>query len=161
MDPVTELIQGHFQPRRSDLQRSSPAPPFVSAGVLFGDVFGEVDFPIDTGADSTLLSPQDAVTVLGPDAYRELFEDSAVSEISGIGEGLAAVHTVQLWLFDSSGGFLSFEHEIMVTRLTLVGTGEPANCWMPSLLGRDLLERFRLTIGYHPPEIELALVDGD
>ena len=159
MDPVTTTVLGHFQPNRPDLRDYPSNAPFVSGALLHQDQFREVDFLIDTGADITVVSPQDALFLFGIDHYQELLTRSPGVSLSGIGSGFAVTQPIQLFLFDEAGGLAGFERNATIMGLAVDSEGQPGNWSMPSLLGRDILEQFTLTISYRPPLIELVRSD--
>ena len=156
---MTEIVRGHFQPTRPDLRQYPSNAPFVSGALLYGDEIEEIDLLIDTGADHTVISPQDAFNLLGVETYREIFQRNPTLRVSGIGAGSAVQLEVQLFLSDSEGGFASFDHTVIVMGLAVDDSGSPLNWSMPSLLGRDIQEHFRLTISHRPPIIELQRLD--
>lgn len=119
----------------------------------------EADFLVDTGADSAILSPQDAVSLFGIEEYQELFEHKQLIPVSGVGSGVAVQEVVQLLLFDTVGGLISFNHTITVMGLALDENRRPINWSMPSLLGRDILDHFCLHLCYQPASLELELLD--
>lgn len=155
---MTTTLRGHFQPRRSDLRDTFPSAPFASAILLHNDRLAEVDFLVDTGADSTVLSPQDAVLLFGIQYYQELWNRKPLIPVTGIGAGVSVEEDIQLVLFDHLGAQASFHHTVSVMDLALNRDGDPINWSMPSLLGRDLLQLFRLEISFQPPLIELTTV---
>ena len=158
---MTRIIQGHFEPGRPDLRFYSLTAPFVASKVIHGGQLIEIDFLIDTGADSAVLGPQDAVSLFGIEQYQELFERGQLISIAGVGRGVAIQQSLQILLFDTVGGSISFNHTITVMGLALDESGQPTNWSMPSLLGRDILEHFCLNLCYRPPALELELLDDD
>ena len=156
---MTVIIQGHFEPTRPDLRWYSPTAPFVASKVIRGGQLIEIDFLIDTGADSAILGPQDAVSLFGIEQYQEMFEYNQPISVAGVGSGLAVQQFVQLLLFDTVGGSISFDHTITVMKLALDENERPTNWSMPSLLGRDILEHFCLNLCYRPPAVELESLD--
>ncbi len=158
-DLVTDLIRGHFRPQRPDL-RSYPAnAPFASGALLYGNRLEGIDWLIDTGADQTIVSPQDAFNLLGLDRYVEIMRQRPTLTISGIGASSAVQLDIQIHLYDLEGGFASFDHTAIVMNVAIDDSGNPLNWSMPSLLGRDIQEDFRLTIAHRPPDIELLRLD--
>ena len=156
---MTEIVQGHFEPHRPDLRFYSATAPFVASKVIHGGQLLDIDFLVDTGADSSILSPQDAVLLFGIEQYDALFQDEPLISVAGVGQGVAVQRSIQLLLFDTVGGSISFDHVITVMGLALDQDGQPTNWSMPSLLGRDVLEQFCLHLCYQPPSLELEFID--
>lgn len=156
---MTDIIQGHFEPQRPDLRFYSPTAPFVASQVMHHGQLIEADFLVDTGADSAILSPQDAVALFGIEEYQELFERNQLISVAGVGNGVAAQQLVQLLLFDTAGGLISFNHTITVMGLALDEHQRPTNWSMPSLLGRDILDQFCVHLCYRPASLELEWLD--
>ncbi len=124
------MLQGRFG--------KTSGRPYIAARVLIPrlGLAGNVSFVFDTGADSSVLMPSDA-TNLGVDF--SLLENP--SESLGIG-GFAAsfLEPARLVFADSNGSWLyGYEVELEILRST-----EYAD-YVPSLLGRDIIDRWRVT----------------
>lgn len=156
---MIDIIRGHFRPQRPDLRNYPANAPFVSGAFLYDNRVEQVDLLIDTGADQTIISPQDAHNLLGLNRYVEIMQQHPTLQLSGIGAGSAVQLDIQLYLSDSEGGFASFDHTAIMMNLAIDDRGQPLNWSMPSLLGRDIQEVFQLTIAHRPPIIELLHID--
>ena len=155
---MSEVVHGHFEPLRSDLRFYSATAPFVASKVIHGGQLLDIDFLVDTEADSSILSPQDAASLFGIEQYEALFQHEPVISVAGVGRGVGVQQFVQLLLFDVVGGSISFNHVMTVMGLALDQEGQPTNWSMPSLLGRDVLEQFCLHLCYRPPSLELEYI---
>ena len=108
-----------------------------------------IPFLIDTGADDTVLHPRDLEQSQGHLLETPFDEHPERQRIGGIGGGAYIIPLSVRLFFRIEGG---------TDRLWLdcrVWVAEPTatNRRLPSLLGRDLLHLFRLTIDYEatPP----------
>lgn len=119
-----------------------------------------VDFLIDTGADLTTICPADAVRVWGAQYLAINFEQDETNEpIQGIGGSqlLTVRRMTRLTLFPSTARVreLHLEHEV-----SILPPDSPS--WIDqSLLGRDVLGMFELTISQRRRAIELSLMIND
>jgi predicted aspartyl protease len=124
------MIRGRLAGRAGRLR------PFVTARLTVASqsVSDDVDFLIDTGADSTLLAPADAL-LLGIDTSR-FSAGPATTGIGGTSATVATQATLRLGRFD-------FQLHL---RILMPGPGmpSPAANAIPSLLGRDVLSHFAL-----------------
>lgn len=113
-----------------------PPRPFVTARLVIRalQLAGEVDFLIDTGADSTVLAPRDAVR-LGLDLNALPRGPGS----TGIGGSMSTVQVEAVIVMD--------QHSFTRT-LRVLAPASPrqqvALARIPSLLGRDLLAHFAL-----------------
>jgi len=102
-----------------------------------------IEFMIDTGADFTTVHPSDAVR-LWPDYLSwDFANDPTAVEMTGVGGVVRYVRRqVRIELQDDTPGVVSSE------RLGLwVPPPQHAGLWgFPSLLGRDVLGQFKVTI---------------
>lgn len=107
-------------------------------------IVGEASFLLDTGADRTVLMPMDAAR-LGVD-YAELSEGA---ETLGVG-GASRNFTEPALL-----GFAAEDQTLFVYKISLlVAAAASAAPDIPSLLGRNVLDRWRIT--YAPLEHTLS-----
>ncbi len=124
--------------------------PAVSVRVSLPRIsaFGSADFVIDTGADASVIHEGDAFRIL-PIGYQPEWEAS----LRGISttEVRYAVEPAVLTFVAESGQEVS----VPVERLIVAHVG-PAQDPLPSLLGRDVLQRFRLVID---PAASLVTLD--
>lgn len=110
------------------------------------EIVADVSFLVDTGADSSLLAPADGLA-MGLD-YSSLGD---VSESVGTG-GIA-----RSYILPASIAFTDPGNEILVYHVNLdVAVPDPEIMEMPSLLGREILDRWRMV--YDPTEGELSFV---
>ena len=74
----------------------------------------------------------------------------------GEGDGAALVSPMELWLRDTDGIEFPVLLNVAITRPSPAEPGQGGNWTMPSLLGRDILERFDLALSYNPPTVTLT-----
>jgi hypothetical protein len=125
------MIRGHLASRGGAVKR-----PYVYGYVTIPSlqVEGDVEFLVDTGADTTLLAPYDALA-LGIDVTRL----PPGLPTRGVG-GTAPTATVQATLILDSSTF-------SLTLRILAPQGrqqQHALAYIPSLLGRDIISHFAL-----------------
>ena len=117
--------------------------PYLEARVEVLDRHVDVSFIVDTGADATLLSPGDAER-LGLDPG--LFGPRDLS-IGGLGKGSAkCARTSALITFTDD------EYVWVYTIALAIGFRDDLDLRLPSLLGRDILDRWRMTYDPAHPE---------
>ena len=129
--------------------------PRIDVGVFLGKSRLRVPFLIDTGADLTILQPSHAGRVLRASG-QPLPPTKPIDHlsISGIGSSaeLAVVRRVGLLFVDDESDGYWFSQSILFADDT---SGQP---WrVPSILGRDVLQRFELNLSYDPPSVSLTL----
>ena len=122
--------------------------------VSFGRGKAQLPFLIDTGADFTIIQPEHARRldrISGQQHLETLSSD--IVPISGIGSTVeqTIVRTVGMLLVDDEGEKLWFSQAILFA-------DPSAPPWkIPSVLGRDVLRRFDLSLSYDPPSVSLTL----
>ncbi len=162
MAAVARRFHGHLRSERPDGSTSRVAAPYIHVAVGLDLDVEPTLFLIDTGADNTSLSPSDAFGVLGEEYLEIDFEthDRRIA-ISGVGRGsaVAVIEWMQLTLFDTSGFYLTISTPITIFEPMPRYPGRHGNWQMPSLLGRDILQHFRLLVEYDPPIVELSRVE--
>lgn len=135
------MIRGAFR------QSAGAFYPFISMGIRvpgLGEAFAPLPFVIDTGAPRTVLHPTDiALSWQLPDAEQvRVFESQPrTGSAGGIG-GLAHYASVPatLVLLHDDGRVDLLEQDVLIT------TPSAANRTLPSLLGMDVLQHYKLTI---------------
>jgi hypothetical protein len=148
------VIRATFEPHPLGL-----APiPRLAVGVFIPALSGHwvvISFIIDTGADKTALGPTDAFARVGI-SWPVLTQPSLwARQVSVGGIGGEAIHYIEDAYYQfrhEDGREQMIAHEIAILKPHLV-PGSPgssqtvwANAGVPSLLGRDLLRYFRLTV---------------
>ncbi|MEX1022764.1 MAG: aspartyl protease family protein [Dehalococcoidia bacterium] len=133
------MIRGHFKRRGS-----APPAPYVTVPVRIAGShpWTAVDFLVDTGADLTVIHPQDAARVVPNYATRDFDEDPSRRAVGGIGGTSTFVTmTFDLLLVDD-------EHGAIAATLPLLVAGPRGDVLRnaPSLLGRDILSEFALYV---------------
>lgn len=118
--------------------------PYIEARVTFinQNISGDLFFLVDTGADSCLLMPADGLRI-GLD-YEQLSGDSPSIGIGG------TVHSfVEPALISFADAATLYVYQIEIDVIPKGG----ASAEMPSLLGRAILDRWRMV--YNPLNAEL------
>ena len=121
--------------------------PYVEGRLILPrlGITGDVSFCVDTGADRTVLMPTDG-QVMRID-YSQLEEDPHPS----VGMGGVTFNCIEpaLVIFTEPGRFLYAYHIDLV-----IDPPDPDIVDLPSLLGREILNRWRMT--YDPPRNRLT-----
>ena len=153
-EPIPENFVG-FHPERTD------RPEFM-LGIEIGSKLEFVTLLVDTGADSTTLSPRHAYELLGEDYARIDFRnDSRLLRSVGVGGyAYSVARPARYYLKADDGSWLDFYAPIMIAEpIFSKDRSNPSrydNWDAPSLLGRDILRFFELHLDYHPsPHMEL------
>ena len=143
-------ILGRFRTERA----ASPEPVIRARVAVTPELFAEVTFLIDTGADRTMLSPRDTANILPDPNALDWENDPTLGAMQGVGEGVCRIITRQRLI-----GFRDDQTGPVLTAVSF-GLVEPtdSNRQLPSLLGRDVLENFRLTVSTRESQVTLELV---
>lgn len=147
-------------------QLNHPAPelyaPSIAAVVAWNGRTAPVDFLIDTGSQTSMLSERDTWALLGT-AYEELdFSDLNLrTSVFGIGGEVDALSIeVSMTLTDDVDVIEELYAQLLVMRPSASGLNDQENLWEPpSLLGRDVLLRFGLHAIYEENSVYLSLPD--
>ncbi len=133
------MSRGYIERRQPWIDLWIDIPSFVTKSVLFS-------FLIDTGSTRTLLQPRDTLqTGIEP---RALFPDPRTVAVPGFGGSIGLLTTVANVRFDDRS-----DRPLTVP----IGIVEPtAAAWnLPSVLGMDFLQHFRLLISVTEQLVEL------
>lgn len=111
--------------------------PYIEARISFSRlrVRGLVSFLVDTGADGTVLMPVDSKK-LGID-FRSLRHPTKSDGIGGVAKGF---NEIGLLSFSDRRYIYSYRLQIEISEPT------PHNHRFPSLLGRDIIDQWRLVM---------------
>lgn len=142
---MTRRLLGHFR----ETHRAQPRAPFLDA-VVFEDLAQrglQIPLLIDTGADQSLLSPEHAALVYGEQEYREICRSPRRIAVSGVGSDASAIALpLYLMLFAESNEVILLHREMLISIDPRYRPSTATNRHMPSLLGRDILNHFTLTL---------------
>ena len=137
-----------------------PIRPMVDAYLNVRGYVGVVPMLIDTGSDYTVLNPRQADELMGT-AYAELAAPGASAiTASGIGgESRNLIESVEFGLLDEDGVPFRTTVPILIAQPASGPPGRDPRWFIPSLLGRDLLELFDFWISRRQNEAWLQLPD--
>ena len=121
--------------------------PYVRADLILPrlGIVATVPFLVDTGSVSTILHSDDANDIGCP------FDSLALpTTLEGIGGAVTYYREPSLVKFDHESNVLDFAVEISIAK-----PGSPTE-GLPSLLGRDVLNRLRMEYDFPQDRLELA-----
>ena len=154
MAPLGRSVPCFFRlhPAADHPQLLSTLAPYVKADVVVDSTNSEVELLIDTGADITILSPPAALQALGWQ-YLELDFDDPEGTVGlvGVGHARTPIYEAELVFADEAGNQMVITAAIGVAEPIPAVPGWHGNWVAPSVLGRDVLQRFDLRLGFHPP----------
>ena len=113
-----------------------------------------VPFLFDTGADHTVLMPKDAA-VMGVD-YNLLPDPNKSLGIGGLAE--TSQETARI-VFADSDVRVVYVYDMPVR--ILLPSGDPSEMRLPSLLGRDIINRWRIVYDQSVPELSAEVLASD
>ena len=128
------MIAGWFDSRGRPLVRTRLVIPRLG-------VVGHVNFLVDTGATATSLHPDDGQRIHCPfDELRDL------SSFAGVGGSHSYYREPAVVVLYDSDGARTFDIILSISRPQLPSASEPRPIVnrLPSLLGRDVLNRLRM-----------------
>ena len=134
------MIRGFFDPARGRY-------PFVTLVLRVAEVnlnrWFPLEFVLDTGAEQSCLHPNDAMQKMGVPSHR--LDDSSTWPLAILGGGVGGGAS-----FYSCRAQYGFVHkdgvETLIPGAIWVARLSATNRDLPSLLGRDVLQHFRLEI---------------
>ncbi len=127
--------------------------PFIAARVLIPRFYlvGEMYFLLDTGADRTVVMPRDAYT-MGID-YSQLRGDAPSI---GVGGMVHSYHEPALLVFTDMGS-IEYTYQVDIRFME----DSAISRQLPSLLGRDILNRWRIVYDLDIDELEATVRSAD
>ena len=129
--------------------------PYVWAQVLLAGLdWGNVSFLFDTGADHTVLMPKDAA-VLGVD-YALLPDPEPTLGVGGMAK--TSWEDAHIVFVDSDVGAV-YVYDMPVR--ILLPSGGPSEMRLPSLLGRDIINRWRVVYDHSAPVLSAEVLTSD
>lgn len=114
-------------------------------------VDAEIDFLVDTGADNTCLHPADGVLIQLP------FEELDIPAVSvGVGGNSLYYREIAFILLDDSEGNRAFDIDLSIARPKPPSSSDPRPIVnrLPSLLGRDVLNRLRVDYDFPAGQLQ-------
>jgi hypothetical protein len=111
-----------------------------------------VDFLLDTGASTSCVHPRDATARLGIDAITLRTPSAWARQHQSQGVGGSAtdfIVTAHYALRRDDGGWDTYQDDLAIARSTL------ANQTLPSLLGWDILQHYRIVADWHAGSVRL------
>ena len=144
---MTSTISGRFSATHSNRPTyvpDHPPVPVLNAAIWVPDVATNVsvnlEFLVDTGADMTVLHPQDSLRMLTTPEQWNTIHAIRPTHFGGAGRGLP-YYPIRAYLFLSCDDGTIDSNEFML----YVAEPVPELAGTESLLGRDILGRYSLT----------------
>ena len=122
--------------------------PYVQGRLILPSLrfYGTVDFLIDTGSDTTILHPGDAIDLRFP--FEMLANPMEVVSVGGVQDYYSENGII---VFDDDGAALELEVELFVAK------PQPDLEGLDSLLGRDILNQLGMEYNFPRRRIRLAI----
>jgi hypothetical protein len=134
------------------------AQPFVDVEIQIPKLSIKRTFTmlVDTGADWTVLNLRDAQAALGKSGYQFLKQASKTKNSIGVG-GSARYYNVNADIFfeHHDNSLEGYSFELAIVKPSCMGFKRNMQLRIPSILGRDILCHFRLTMDYSRCELLL------
>lgn len=139
------MIEGRFG--------NTSGRPYVEGRVYFPrfDLSGDISFLVDTGADASLLNPSDVMR-MGVDL--DLLEGAA--ESVGLG-GAIQCFVEPAWVIFTADDGTAYIYEVGLE----IAPAQPDTLDLPSLLGREILDRWRMVYDPTVGELEFEVRSAD
>ena len=143
-------IEGYYQD-----DHGAPVAPYIKVQVAIPDLhlLGDVEFLVDTGADATTLMPDD-LAKLGVDIQAV---SGPMKTADGSGGASEYKETKAELRFNDDAALGRFQDFGAVIHLS----ANPENAQLPSLLGRDILNRCQCTFDAAQETATLKRNKGD
>jgi hypothetical protein len=144
------VIPGYFDPALPTWPR-----PLIRVTLYLPGIsrrWAPVDFLLDTGAATSCVHPQDAITRLGIDAQALRTPSAWPLQQAAHGVGGATIDymvPIQFALRHDDGSWDRYQHDLAIAR------PGPANQTLPSLLGWDILRHYRVVVDWPSRGIRL------
>ncbi len=136
------MIRGRFE------QREPVVDCFILIPSLGIDTPGRVTLLVDTGASVSVLQPADAQR-FGADPAK-VAADPRSELVGGVGGSTRALVTTALLSFaDNTAGTRRYRLPMRIAEPSA------ANSTLPSILGMDFIQHFRLTVSVREDRVEL------
>ena len=127
-----------------------PAPLVPAALRLEGSSeFRAIEFLLDTGASGTVIHPRDAIVLWDEYLAHDFERDETRREARGVGGAAERiVRNARIAFVTADGERDEIQLAISVARLVApnAALGQPGNLNLPSLLGRDVLNYYRVEV---------------
>lgn len=162
---MSRVFRGTFGPSvytDADLRLASTRHPLIRIIILIGRERFTRHFLIDTGADFTIVQPELASSLLkatGQDSGAEV--ERNLITMNGVGPTplRCQIQPAGLSMVDDAGEEFVFSSPVLIPQPDArQGSGRRSGV-VPSLLGRDVLQRFELSLSYDPATVSLTLDD--
>ena len=144
------MILGYFDPALPTWPRPLIRVMLYLPGI--SQRWAPIDFLLDTGAATSCVHPQDAITRLGIDAQTLRTPSAWPLQQSAYGVGGSSTDYIvpaQFALRHGDGSWDTIQGDLAITKPT------SANQTLPSLLGWDILQQYRVVVDWPQRSIRL------